>query len=440
MKVRFLAMLLLLLTPLAGRGANGEEPVDRWRDVLLYGIDSEIIATVGALREAGERSLDGELLQVLRESVNTDVRLAVLQYYREIGFREAAGPVLALLSAGDLEDGELLIGLVRYFIDVPHEDSVPVLIGLLDHTDQGVALAAITALGKSGSEQAGATMAERLADPEYPTDLKPDLILALGSLEYAPAYDQLVAIIRDRGRERVERLYASDALGKIGDRRAIDELKKLFSEQDSLVKMYAASALANFGMEEVQDLLIQGLRDSNPRVRVTSARALADPGAKRAVNILIYKADNDPEKSVRTQALHSLGVIGGSQALDYLKELYLSENESLSERELALTALTDNHLSVALKIAAELISRDSGAKNQAALEFTAKKLAQLESPELKSLYEKFLNSVNPALRIYALRGIGKNRFREFRADVEELSENDPHPAVRQIAATVLAAL
>jgi HEAT repeat protein len=440
MKVRFVSIVLLLMMSLSAGAENQKELVDQWREVLLYGIDSEIMATLGALRTAGERSLDDELLQLFRESINTEIRLAILQYYRETGYSAAAEPVLAMLamlSAGDMEDSELMIGLVRYFIDVRSDESVSVLINLLGHRDQGVALAAITALGRSENSEAGAAIEAKLTDREYPAELRPDLILALGSLGYAPAYDQLVAIIRDRGGERIERLYACDALGKIGDSRAVDELKKLFGEADSLVKMYAASALANFSMEEVQDLLIQGLRDSNPRVRITSAKALADPGAKKAVDILIYKVENDPEKAVRGEAIRSLGAIGGSRAIDYLKELYLSETNTLSDREIALIALTDNHLSFSLKAVETLINRDYEAKNQAALELTAKKLAEIKSPQLKSLYERFLESVNPSLRIYALRGIGKNGFREFRADIEELSENDPHPAVRQIAAAVL---
>ena len=440
MKVRFVSIVLLLMISLSAGAENQKELVDKWREVLLYGIDSEILATLGALRTAGERSLDDELLQLFRESLNTEIRLAILQYYRETGYRAAAEPVLEMLSAGDLEDSELMIGLVRYVIDVRSAESVSVLINLLDHRDPGVALAAITALGRSENSEAGAAIEAKLADREYPAELRPDLILALGSLGYAPAYDQLVAIVRDRGGEKIERLYACDALGKIGDSRAVDELKKLFGEADSLVKMYAASALANFGMEEVQDLLIQGLRDSNPRVRITSAKALADPGAKKAVDILIYKAENDPEKAVRGEAIRSLGAIGGSRATDYLKELYLSETNTLSDREIALIALTDHHLSFSLKAVETLISRDYETKNQASMEFTAKNLSELESPQLKSLYEKFLDSTNPSLRIYALRGIGKNGFREFRAEIEELSENDPHPAVRQIAAAVLGTL
>ena len=65
------------------------------------------------------------------------------------------------------------------------------------------------------------------------------------------------------------------------------------------------------------------------------------------------------------------------------------------------------------------------------------RVAGLESPELKPLYDQLLASTNPALRVHALRGIGKNGFRDYRSRIEELAEKDPHPAVRQIAASVL---
>ena len=59
--------------------------------------------------------------------------------------------------------------------------------------------------------------------------------------------------------EKTWRLYSAESLGKIADSRAMPLLKKVFEENDPLVKAYSAKALAAFNMKDVVDILIQGL-------------------------------------------------------------------------------------------------------------------------------------------------------------------------------------
>ena len=96
------------------------------------------------------------------------------------------------------------------------------------------------------------------------------------------ATDALIAIAQSRDEDKVRRMYAADALGKIGDPRALPVLKAMYEEHDALVRLYAASALARFGLDSVFPILIQALRDENWKVREQSARSLARPSVLQA--------------------------------------------------------------------------------------------------------------------------------------------------------------
>jgi hypothetical protein len=158
------------------------------------------------------------------------------------------------------------------------------------------------------------------------------------------------------------------------------------------------------------------------------------------VDILIYKAKHDPERQVRLKAIEALGVIGTGTANDYLRELYSDKIALPTYREAAFLSLCENALGANLDTFREVIDQEWSSKDQKVVEFTAKKLSTTEASGLKWFYERFLASTNVYVRIYALRGIEKNGLRSLREKVEEISTDDPYPAARKVALSVLARL
>ncbi|MBN1834397.1 MAG: HEAT repeat domain-containing protein, partial [Spirochaetales bacterium] len=411
-------------------------------DVLRYGIDSEILKVIKAVGESQEESLDRELGDLFSESLNTAVRTAVLELFGARRNRGLEGAAVSLLGAEEMEDPALQVALIRYLGAIESTTAEPQLVRLIEGgdlagADERVVESALLAVGQLGSGSSGALLMEKLADPEYPESLKPEIILALGQLQHEPAVETLMEIVGDRGAERTWRMYAATSLGEIGAPRAVGVLREMFREQDSLLKVYAASALAHFGMGEVEELLHQGLRDSNERVRAAAARALANPDAGGSVEILIYKARNDPARSVRIEAVRALGRIGAPAAVGYLRELYADRLAALPYREEALLSLCESDLPGSLKTIETVIDGEWGNRDQKVVGFSVRILSTQESSGLGELFARFLTHPDVGVRMYALRGIGKNRLRSLRERVEKLSEDDPHPAVRRTALTVL---
>jgi HEAT repeat protein len=249
---------------------------------------------------------------------------------------------------------------------------------------------------------------------------------------------RLVEIVSNRSEDKVWRMYACEALGKIKDPEVIPVLKSVFSEKDPLLKAYAASALANFNMAEVIDILIQGLKDNYWKVRVASAKGLARPEGAKAVEILKYKAKKDPENVVRREAIRALGAIGTGEAFNALRELFEDEGQTTDIRETAFSTLVDYDLSYSTIASIEKVIVMAKEKNNTkTLDFIARKLSSTKSGNLKSIYIIFLESSYFVLRIHGIRGVVTNRIYELRMRIEELSTNDPHTSVQREALSAL---
>jgi HEAT repeat protein len=379
------------------------------------------------------------LLQILGGTTSPGVAAAILELFAQSEVRDAESLALARLADPNNRDPRLLEPCMRYLAAIRSMRAAEPLAGFLD-SDEQLARAAIQALAALGQPSSGEALLARLRDLEYSPALKTQILLALGTLKYQPAVEDLIAVAANPDEERVRRMYAASALGQIGDARGLPTLRALLGSQDSLLRAYAASALAGFGLAEVEGALQEALRDNNARVRQAAAAALARKDAQKSADILIYKARNDPERAVRQEAMRSLGAIGSSRALSYLKEAYQDRTLAALYREEALASLLQNDLEGSLGTVRAVVEAEWGSKDPAALEFTARRLAALKHAGLGELFRRFLDSPNLSLRLYGLRGIRLNRLGLLREKVRELSETDPHPSVRREAQLVLEAL
>jgi HEAT repeat protein len=450
-KAIILILFIVFTLPLAG--AFGEEQgeeeevqslTEEWREVLLYGIDEEIIEILKSIRAFKETSLNQELLTVLQESFNPDVKISILQYFLELKFTEAEDYTLLLLDGYDDERKELVFACIVYLKAIGSKESLDILLKIVDYEDKVISSAAILALGNifkedSRTEDISLKLLERLKDDAYENVLKPDILLALGELGEPIAVDDLIDIIKDKSQEKIWRMYAADALGKIGDEKAIPYLMDMFAESDALIRMYAATALAQFNIPEAVDILIQGLKDSNWNVRVASAKGLAQLKDEKALDILIYKAKNDPVSNVRIEAIKALGEIGLKEGLDTLRELYSDDLQLMEVREICIKVLVEKDLGDTIGTIEALTIKEleKSYNKQAILEITGKYIVNVESAELKTIFTLFLTSSNDNVRIYGIRGIVYNQFIDLKDEVEAIAEDDTSLGVRKSALSEL---
>jgi HEAT repeat protein len=131
------------------------------------------------------------------------------------------------------------------------------------------------------------------------------------------AVEPLIAVLKDND-WWVQR-DAAEALGKIGDTRAVDPLianENNIENVSYLLALQEWEKLIKFGEAAVEPL-IAVLKDKDSEIRENSAEALGEIGDARAVDPLIA-ALKDNDKDVRWHAASALGEIGDTRAVEPL--------------------------------------------------------------------------------------------------------------------------
>ena len=126
---------------------------------------------------------------------------------------------------------------------------------------------------------------------------------------------------------------AAESLGKIGDPRAFEPLLETLADSESEVRREAASSLGDLGDPRAVEPLVETLGDSESEVRRQAASSLGDLGDRRAVEPLI-KTLADRSSKVSQQAASSLGDLGDPRAVEPLIKT-LADSESEARRQAA---------------------------------------------------------------------------------------------------------
>jgi len=120
-----------------------------------------------------------------------------------------------------------------------------------------------------------------------------------------------------------------EALGKIGDDRAVEPLYKLHSKCDYCFRKITAQSLAEIGEPAIRHL-INLLEDENKDVRISAAGALGKIRNAKAINPLIHSLE-DKESDVLAAAIWALGEIGDKRAVEPLIDISSHYEDNVAE-------------------------------------------------------------------------------------------------------------
>ena len=183
--------------------------------------------------------------------------------------------------------------------------------------------------------------------------------------------DGLIKALSYKNDEKV-RECAANALGRIGDARAVDALFKALKDLNPDVRGSSVDALESIGSDLSVSKLIFALGDFDTFVRYRSALSLGRIGGERAVEALTA-ALKDSEVDVRNAAVKGLGRIGGPRAVlaltlaqqDHHAKIKLAVAEALGNigntkiADMLILALRDRNWNVRFQ-AAEALQKIGG--------------------------------------------------------------------------------
>jgi HEAT repeat protein len=128
--------------------------------------------------------------------------------------------------------------------------------------------------------------------------------------------NSLIKVLKYK-RDPSVRRSAAKALGRIGDKRAVEPLIQALKDENYCVREEAAWALGDIGDTRAVEPLIQSLKeiDTDRDVRHSAAGALGRIGDKRAVEPLLLALKDKNNQNVQRQAAWSLGQIRDERAI-----------------------------------------------------------------------------------------------------------------------------
>ena len=182
--------------------------------------------------------------------------------------------------------------------------AVPALVSALRDRfeDEGsVKIAAANALAKLRDPTAVPLLVKELLEvDERSSRAVAEALVAFGKLAVPALLELLVARAHPTAR-----VWAARILGRIGDVRATDDLVARLYDRDDLLRMATAEALGMLGDKRaLQPLVRATLRDPAPQVRAHAAAAVARVEGENAIDVLVA-ALADPDYATRLRALEA---------------------------------------------------------------------------------------------------------------------------------------
>ncbi|MCQ8893859.1 MAG: HEAT repeat domain-containing protein [Methanolinea sp.] len=264
-------------------------------------------------------------------------------------------PFIALLNAG--MDIAIFVALALYAKDRTLVESF--LRGFFEHSGLGEtfeeAMEHPSVRAKIKFEGAFEDVIRALHNPE--DEVREEAARALGELGDRRAVDPLIGLLSDEN--RYVRREAAKSLGRIGDERAIPALISALKDEDRYGREGAAEGLGEMG-EKAFPALIEAMENADWHVRMGAAIALRIIGNREALPVLI-RAMQDENRFVRREVVKSLGRIGDHSVIETLIAALKDPDRSVRLR--AVSALSKcNDPRVVEPLIEALNDEDSGVR------------------------------------------------------------------------------
>jgi len=383
--------------------------------------------------------LDEEVAARFARSRDTDLRVAIIEYFDRRDSPRVVSQVKALLLGDELLGQEFVRAGSNYLSSQLSEYD-PQLIEryqeIAQDSDLLTASIVIEAIGRSGAPTAIDTLLG-LYEKLTQTDQRSAILRALGHTGSAEALPLLSRIARDEFEESALRHYAAESLGRIESAESVELLTELLSDDDAVLRAYATRALGFYPSETSLPYLHEALLDSFWRVRVAALQGIAEQGASDAVGAVAYKAHRDPERPVREEAIRTLGAIANREAAEALAEVLTDERAAETLRMSAARALLAIDPRSHREAFEQVLADEWNREGSRLLDTVAKGLSEAGEFSFESFYLRFLDHPNFVIRIYGIRGIGNAGLSSRVEALKEIARQNPRGILRTSALTAL---
>lgn len=412
---------------------------DRRRATILYGIDSELIELFTSLSTEKDSSYNADIKTVFERTKSPKLRAAVLGLWKDLAWKGGETAAVDVVKGRDNEDPKVVVAALDYLGEIKSKGALGYAKALLDENDRNIVPALISLLGKVGGPEEEGLLLDWLKNTDAQPANREAALRALGDMGSKKAVEQLVDLMADSGAPRFERIIAAESLGKIGDASALAPLVKAAQGDDSMLRASAVQALGSFKDPQADAALLDALRDSYPASRVAACKAIAKRGLAAALPNLEYKAENDPDKGVRSEALRSLGALGLRPAFAFLGKVLDDPKGTADMRQLAFGILVRKDAKASMGLLLARLRAEAASTDRSLYTGLSRELSgAADAPDAAPLAKVLLSDKDYLYRLGGLQWARATKSPDIKAEVAALASSDPNEAVKKLAAQVLA--
>ncbi len=417
--------------------AAAKADAEKRLSTIRYGIEGQVIELLDALKAEKNTDYAEELLAAFDSATSDKLRIAVLEYCAALDLRAAEDRALGIVKARDSHADALVDAALGYATALRSARMLESAVEILGNEEKRFTPAAIRLLGAAGKAREARALLEAYEREGVEKDTKEAIVKALGALKAVEAFDLLAGIASSEESTKALRMYACEALGAMGDERAVTILIKAAAGSDPHVRAQAIEALGAFSSDSAVSAVREGLRDSHVLPRAAAVRAAASGKDAGAVPFLEYKASYDPEKTVREASLKALASIGGDRALDYLSSFLAEAKHGSAYRAVALGCLIERGRPEDRAKAVDIVKAASLEKEKSLYQAFARAIIKVDAAEASGFIDILLADKDFSTRLGAIAWIERNRARGHEEALRSMAAGDANEAVRKRAAQAL---
>lgn len=219
--------------------------------------------------------------------------------------------------------------------------------------------------------------------------------------------------------EAVKRRIAVDNIGRFRNQNDISVLIGALSDADPGVKIAACDSLGLMRAQPATDKIISLLNDKDSQVRQSACVALGYIGDPKVQTALIERVKNDPDNSVKMQAVLILGNMRSAGSVDSLIFLLKEKNPDMRLMSAqALGKIGDAKAAPAIKdalsVSVEEIKNDASLKEpyrqgqyNRLISELVKSLGDLKDKSSEGKIEELLKNDDKSVKLSAASSLGK---------------------------------
>lgn len=397
--------------------------IDKQRDIIRYGTETEIANLIATLRKDNATYLNDELITIANITKNVKILTGVFSFFTEQNKSGLEQKAIEIIQNRYDEQKETVRSAIEYVGAIKAQAALKSLQDILNTEDKSFINSAIRSIGKIASSSS-AHQKKDIADflinfyktKELSDDDKNAIIYALGETGVSETIDFIADIATNPDERPFRKMTALEALGKIRDEKGLNAIIQGAQDSDPNVRASAISSLGSFSDKKVEPLILEAFRDSFYKTRLAAAKAAEERALASAIPYLKFRAANDEVAAVKEASVKALGKIANNEAIAALVELFSKKNSPDTIKIMAAQMLMSID---ATKYGPDIIKSYQEAKQQKQKTLQAglaKVLGEGKSSNLKNLAQELLRSTDVVELSYGLQLVKNNQF----TDLEEL--------------------